>query len=36
MWEKGLINELNDQLVYVFLDEHDRVASVYIHLTLTD
>jgi hypothetical protein len=33
-WETGLVNELYDQLVDVFLDERDRVRSVSIRVTL--
>jgi hypothetical protein len=35
VWENGVVNELNDELVEVFLDESDQVVSVYIRLTLT-
>lgn len=35
-WESGLVNELKDQLVQVFLDEHDRVTSVHMRLTLAE
>jgi len=35
IWENGVINELNDELVEVFLDESNQVISVYIRLTLT-
>jgi len=33
-WEKDLVNEFMDQLVDVFLDEHDRVICVYVRLSL--
>ena len=34
IWEAGLVNELHDELVDVFLDERDRVLSVRIRVTL--
>ena len=34
IWERGLVNELHDELVDVTLDEHDRVRSVRITVTL--
>ena len=33
-WEAGLVNELHDELVDVFLDERGRVRSVSIRVTL--
>jgi len=36
VWEAGVVNELHDQLVAVFLDEHDRVRSVEIHVLLDE
>jgi len=34
IWERGLVNELHDELVDVTLDEKDRVRSVRIRVTL--
>ncbi len=34
IWKDGLVNELHDELVDVFLDEHDLVKSVHIRATL--
>jgi hypothetical protein len=34
VWERGLVNELHDELVDVMLDETDRVRSVLIRVTL--
>lgn len=34
MWERGLVNELHDELVDVTLDEKDRVRAVRIRVTL--
>jgi hypothetical protein len=33
-WETGLVNELHDELVDVFVDEQGRVRSVLIRATL--
>ena len=33
-WERGLVNELHDELVDVTLDEKDHVLSVRIRVTL--
>ena len=34
IWERGLVNELHDELVDITLDERDRVRSVRIRVTL--
>ncbi len=34
IWEEGLVNEQKDELVWVFLDENDRVQSVDIRVRL--
>jgi len=34
IWERGLVNELHDELVAVTLDEKDRVRSIHIKVTL--
>ena len=34
IWETGLVSESHDELVDVFLDEHDRVRSVSIRVPL--
>jgi hypothetical protein len=34
IWERGLVNELHDELVDVMLDEKNRVRSVRIKVTL--
>ena len=34
IWERGLVNELHDELVDVTLDERDRVRSVRIRVAL--
>ncbi len=34
IWEDGLVNEKKDELVWVFLDEHDRVRSVGVNVRL--
>jgi hypothetical protein len=34
IWERGLVNELHDELVDVTLDERDRVRSVRIRVSL--
>lgn len=34
IWERGLVNELRDELVDVTLDDKDRVRSVHIRVTL--
>jgi hypothetical protein len=33
-WEAGLVNELQDELVDVFLDEQGQVRSVHLRVTL--
>lgn len=34
IWERGLVNELFDEYVRVFLDDQDRVKSITIRITL--
>jgi hypothetical protein len=34
IWQSGLVNELHDELVEVYLDERDLVRSVHIRVTL--
>jgi hypothetical protein len=34
IWETGLVNELNDELVDVFLDESNHCHSVYIRVNI--
>jgi hypothetical protein len=34
IWQSGLVNELHDELVEVYLDEHDLVRSVHIRVSL--
>ena len=34
IWESGLVNELHDELVEVYLDKRDLVRSVHIRVTL--
>ena len=34
IWERGLVNELHDELVDVTLDEKDRIRSIRIRVTL--
>ena len=33
-WEANLVNEIHDELVYVFLDEKDHVQSVQIKVNV--
>jgi hypothetical protein len=34
IWERGLVNELHDELVEVTLDQKDRVRAVRVRVTL--
>ena len=34
IWQRGLVNQFNDELVDITLDERGRVRSIYIRVTL--
>jgi hypothetical protein len=36
IWKAGLVNELNDELVSVYLDDHGSVQSVSIRISLKE